>query len=709
MPINHELTRTTWEHYLHARDNGHLDYVQKANQCESYFYGEHWTAKQRRKLEAQGKPVLTINKVFSTLITVMGEQLQNQATVGFLPSAGASAETAEALNKVYIQIMNNVGMKFLESEWFDEGTITSRGFLDVRLGFSDSMQGEVQIELLNAKNVIIDPDATTYDPDNWDEVFITKWMSPMDIEMNYNAEDAKELKMKARTDFNYGIDSVDSLHNTFGGKSQHVPTAASADRNIQRFIRVVERQHRVIRMVEHFVDMETGDTRRIPEGWKRERIQEVMHKYQLGTIKKKVKDIRWTVIADDYALHDEWSPFKHFTPLPFFPVFNKGKTIGLVENLISAQDFLNKTVSQELHVVNTTANSGWQMEDNQLVNMDANELEQRGAETGIVLVRTVGSAPLEKIQPNQVPTGLDRLAYKADEYLKEISGVSDSQRGMDRADVAAKAIQAKQAAGGVNQAKVLFNLGRSRQMLAKRVLDLVQEFYTEERLLNITGGGLNPQVEELPINQVNPEGEIVNDLTLGEYEVTVTDVPARDSYEESQFQEAVQLRELGIAIPDSVLVENSHLGRKDAIAADLKKAEGGGESTDAEKEAAQLELEIARLEAEALAVDIDVKRAEVEYTEARAEKTRADAQDVGSDGGNVIELAKVRDELEIKREQIAAEIGLKKQQQDAEMKLRTEESRASRLLARAESAERIEIMHEQAKATKAAKKTAGAK
>jgi hypothetical protein len=307
-----------------------------------------------------------------------------------------------------------------------------------------------------------------------------------------------------------------------------------------------------------------------------------------------------------------------------------------------------------------------------------------------------------------VPTGLDRLAYKQDENIKEISGIGDSQRGLDRADVAAKAIQAKQAAGSVNQAKVMFNLARSRQLLAKRVLDLVQEFYTEERVMNITNGGLNPKTEELTVNETSPEGEVVNDLTIGEFTVTITDVPARDNYEESQFAEAVQLRELGIAIPDSVLVENSHLGRKEEIAANLLEAEGGGESTDAEKEAAQLELDIQKLEAEEKKVSIEVKKADAAYTAARAQKTAAEAQQVGSEGSNVIELEKARDELQMKRETVAAELALKKEQQDGELRLKTQESLHKRRLDEAESEERIEIQKETAKAANAAKKTAGA-
>jgi len=51
--------------------------------------------------------------------------------------------------------------------------------------------------------------------------------------------------------------------------------------------------------------------------------------------------------------------------------------------------------------------------------------------------------------------------------------------------VAAKAIAYKQQRGSVNMTKVLDNLERTDYILARNVLDLVQEFYTEERLINI--------------------------------------------------------------------------------------------------------------------------------------------------------------------------------------------------------------------------------
>jgi len=613
MPLNVALARENWDHYVYARDNGHLDFVRKAKLCEDYYYGSQWNPIHKARLERQGKPVLTINKVFSTLLTVMGEQLQNQASVNFVPTAAGDPKVADALNKLYIHIMQNNDM-----------------FLDIRLSFNDAMRGEVEVTALNSKNVIIDPDANSYDPDDWNELFITKWLSPNDIAVTYNQADADMLMHKSRTDFEYGIDSINSLENTFGGRgaNRHVTGMGDPDKTNRRYIRVIERQFKKVRNVEHFVDLETGDMRPVPEDWKEERIAQVASKYKLGTFKKKIKQIKWLVTADNYVLHDKWSPYNHFTPVPYFPIFHKGKTIGLVENLISSQDFLNKTTSQELHVVNTTANSGWQMEEDQLTNMDPDELEARGAETG----------------------------------LKELSGVSDSQRGFDRADVAAKAIQAKQAAGGVNQAKAFFNLARTRRIVAKRVLDLVQEFYTEERIIRVTGNRLDSQPEEVVLNQITPDGEIVNDLTLGEYEVTVVDAPAKDSFRESQFQEAKEMREMGVTIPDSVLIESSNLSNKEEIIDANKQLTGEADPSEMDQKMAQLELEIKQLEADELKVAIQQKQAEVGFTQAKTSKAANEAQNVGGDNSNVIEIEKFKADLLLKREEIQGDLALKREE-----------------------------------------------
>ena len=129
-----KLAARQWEAYTYARDNGHLKYVAKARQCEDFFAGLQWDERIRRKLVAEGKPVLTLNKTLSTVATVLGEQLANRADIAFLPAKGGNAETSEALASVFLQIGANNLLDWKESEVFADGIIQRKnGSHDARL------------------------------------------------------------------------------------------------------------------------------------------------------------------------------------------------------------------------------------------------------------------------------------------------------------------------------------------------------------------------------------------------------------------------------------------------------------------------------------------------------------------------------------------------------------------------------------------------
>ena len=635
MPIDTGLSQRIWNRYQYARDNGHSDFVQKADLCERMFRGDQWDRADKAKLELVRRPALTINKIISTVGNVLGEQIFNRAETSFRPRSGSSAQTADILSKVYKQISDNNQLDWKRSDMFADGIISSRGYLDVRIGYDDNMRGEVRIENVNPKNVVIDPDAEEYDPDTWGEVFVTKWVTADDIAILYSKADAELLRNRDQSAFPYGFDSVESMRDRFGSQQYPQYIGNYDESAVMRNIRVIERQHRVLDRQKHFLSPETGDMRQIPEDFGRDKIAWFVEKYGFQVTTKLVRRIKWTVVADNVKLHDDWSPYKHFTIVPYFPHFRHGHTIGLVENLIGSQELLNKVTSQELHVINTTANSGWKVKAGALVNMTIEELEQKGAQTGLVVeVNDLDS--LEKIQPNQVPQGLDRASYKAEEHIKTISGVSDSMQGMDRADVAAKAIQAKKQAGSTNLVKPMDSLTRTDYMLARNIVDLVQEFYTEERLETITHDEATGETENFTVNQANPKTqeqheteqaeqgtsnpyeEILNDLTLGEYGIVVSSVPRRETLEDSQFEQASSLREMGVQIPDSVLIDSSRLINKKDI---LKQMEAGKNSPEAQAQA--------RLQQRGQAAEVSKTEAEVAQKNADAALKQAKTQETG--------------------------------------------------------------------------------
>tara|TARA_R100000458_G_scaffold53886_1_gene56524 strand:- start:11221 stop:13344 length:2124 start_codon:yes stop_codon:yes gene_type:complete len=608
------LAKRQWDCYVRARDSGHEEYIDTAKKCDAFYRGEQWDEADIAALDDQGRPALTINTILPTVNTVLGEQSTRRADVQFKPRGSGQQEIADVLTKLYMQIADNNKLEWVEGQVFSDGLIQDRGWFDVRIDFSDHINGEVRIEQKDPLDILIDPDAKQYDPKTWNEIFESKWMSLDEIEEVYGQDKADKLRMIAEVGTTLGADSMEFEDETYGdtkgdyeGATNHYPNNPEEARTL-RSIRVIERQHYKLKKCMFYVDPVTGDKRHVPYNWGERKKKKFADDYGLYIIEQMVKKVRWTVTADTVVLHDDWSPYEHFTLVPYFPYFRRGKPFGMVRNLISPQEQLNKISSQELHIVNTTANSGWIVESGSLTGMNADDLEEHGAETGLVLEFNRGSTPPGKIPPNQIPTGLDRIAQKASANIKQISGISDAMLGTDGAEVSGIAIKQKQTRGALMIQVPLDNLRKTRQYLAERVLELVQTYYTEERIIQVTDEN-NPMKPQQPmvVNKPTPEGQIINNLTLGEYDVVVGTAPSRDTFEETQFAEAIELRKVGVPIPNDLIVEYSHLQRKGEIAERIRIMEGMNPPSEEElalqqfqQEAAirSTQLEVAKLEAE---------------------------------------------------------------------------------------------------------------
>ena len=650
-----EISRTQWARYERARDNGHLDYIWMAKKCDEYYRGDQWDDEDAAALEAEGRPALTINTILPTVNTILGEQSTRRADIQFKPRRGGDGAIAQALTKLYMQIADNNKLDWVEQQVFADGLIMDgRGYFDVRMDFSDHVEGEIRITAKDPLDILIDPDAKDADPKTWNEVFETRWMTLDEIAELYGEKKAERLLFVAENGMSFGPDSVEYQETRFGDtqtNDDYFGAGVPGDeeyRNVKA-LRVVERQHKKLSRAMFFVDPDTGDQRQAPDAWSEAKNKKFAKQYNLSLISKIIRKIRWTVTCDQVVLHDDWSPYNDFTIIPFFCYFRRGRPFGVVRNLLSPQEQLNKIASQELHIVNTTANSGWMVESGSLVGMTADDLEEHGAETGLVLEYQRGTTPPQKIQPNQIPTGLDRIAQKAAANIKTISGVNDSMLGTDSAEVSGIAIQAKQNRGAIMIQVPLDNLRKSRQYLAEKILNLIQTFYTEQRVIQVTNEAdpLKPR-EEMIINEQTPEGRIINDLTIGEYDVIVATAPARDSFDETQFAEALALRQAGVVVPDDAIIEYSHLARKGELAKRIRQMTGQEPPTPEQQEAMaqQQQIQMQQLQLEMAKLDADVKK-----TQSEAALNIAKVQDT-TDVDPQIRMAEIRAKIQINEEQL---------------------------------------------------------
>ena len=663
--VEAEVAATQWSRYTRARDNGHLDYIEMAKKCDAFYRGDQWDEQDLAVLEAEGRPALTINTVLPTINTVLGEQATRRADIKFKPRRNADNEIATTLNKLFMQISDNNRLDWVEQQVFSDGLIMDgRGYFDVRMDFSDHVEGEVRITAKDPLDILIDPDAKDADPKTWNEVYETRWMSMDEIQELYGKVKAENIRFIAENGNGYGRDSIEYEETRFGDLD---PTddyfgagvPSEDDYKNVRSVRVIERQHKKMQRVDCFVDPVTGDQLDVPEGWSDRKMKKFAKEYGLNIMSKVKRKVRWTVTADKVVLHDDWSPYNDFTVVPFFAYFRRGRPFGMVRNLLSPQEQLNKIASQELHIVNTTANSGWMVESGSLVGMQTDDLEEHGAETGLVVEYNRGSTPPVKIQPNQIPTGLDRIGQKAALNIQTISGINDSMLGSDSAEVSGVAIQAKQNRGAVMIQVPLDNLRKARQYLAERVLHLLQTFYTEERVIMVTNEDIPTEPrEEVAINVETPEGQIINDLTLGEYDVIVSTAPARDSFDEVQFAEALNLRQVGVAIPDDAIVQYSHLAKKEELAQRIRAVAGQEPPTEEEVQVMQMQeqMEMQRVQLELAKLEAEVQHLKTE---------------------SALNVAKVQDTADVDPQLRVAELQAKIQMKQEELDLRRQLSAAT--------------------------------
>jgi hypothetical protein len=610
------VARLNWQRYQYTRTSGHDTYINDALRNEDYYLGGglQWSESDRARMRAERRFMAELNHVLPAVNTATGLQLHSRVDMSFLPRGGGADENrAETLSKVVRQVCDAVEYQWKESQAYEDGLIQQRGYLELRIDFSRNFQGEIVCELPDPLDVRPDPDANSYDPQDWADVTITRWLTADEIEERYGSDKIDELHDLADAWFeddeygrrnHFGPDADAGESNDWNG---WVRQDDEDDKATRRFL-IIDRQHRRLVQGEVIVYY-TGEIRPIALMTE----QQVSEALQRG-IKTNTKHrrIRWSVTCGRTVLHDDWSPYASYTIVPYFPIFRRGRTRGMVDNLRSPQDVENKAVSTEIEIGTKTANAGWVVWEDSLANMQPEDLELHGSKNGLVLVVRKGFDKPEKIQMGQVPLGISKIAEKAEFAIKTISGMSDALQGQRGNEVSGVAIKSKQYMGQTQIGRHLDNLQYTRRLVARKLVELVQHYYTEERVFRITDPETGEVKEELAVNQEQPDGSILNDLTIGRYDVVVTDTPTNATYEEGQFGQMMEMVHEGIPIPPAYVVKASSLKDKHAIAKELSAPAQPDPSLEAK--------------ADDLRASAELKRAQVEKVKGETVNTLIDAQ-----------------------------------------------------------------------------------
>ncbi len=367
------------ERFRRSQD-AHEPWARTAKQCVEFFEGKQWSASDLQKLAEEGRPALTINKLKPLVNLVYGYHLNNQTETKFLPGHDGTgvADMARVLTALSKQIGEMNKLPYLDAEVFLDGILGGRGFYDIRMDFSRNLFGHATYSAVDPFTVYLDPEAMDYDLNSGNYTAVSRWVSPEEIEFFYGQQAANLVRpLMSGMQFSSFPSSMYEGHEEvspwrrFGGDEDgNMAWRHLTDQfynwvdPYRKTIRMLDFQHYVRTWRWHFIDLDTGDQKPVPDNWSPDQVQRsLMWAQQNGvhmTVQNKaVRRLRWTHMVGDVIVFDRWSPYDTMTLVPFFPYFRRGQTMGMVEDLLDPQREINVRRSARQNIIGRTSNGGW--------------------------------------------------------------------------------------------------------------------------------------------------------------------------------------------------------------------------------------------------------------------------------------------------------------------------------------------------------------
>jgi hypothetical protein len=153
-----------------------------------------------------------------------------------------------------------------------------------------------------------------------------------------------------------------------------------------------------------------------------------------------------------------------------------------------------------------------------------------------------------RLQPEPPQAGIMAAAAGVNDDIKSIMGIFDPAQ-LGQGNISGKALNGQQQQVDLTNFDYYDNLTRSISHIGKICLDLIPKIYDTERVMRIIGDDGKPEL--LTINQRDAVGRVLNDISVGQYDVVMETGPGYNS----KRQEAVDnMLPLMSAIPELMQV-----------------------------------------------------------------------------------------------------------------------------------------------------------
>lgn len=245
----------------------------------------------------------------------------------------------------------------------------------------------------------------------------------------------------------------------------------------------------------------------------------------------RARKVMSAIISADKVLEgpNEWAGSK----FPFVMVYGEfavidGKTKwwGITRHAKDAQRMHNAMLTNALETAALAPQAKWWATATQAQGLDKQWADAHKQNFPFLLYNAdpLASGPPQAMNGAQVPVAFTNLAMFTGEEIKATTGIFDASLGNKSNETTGIAIRQRQAQAEIATFNYGDNLARGIRYTWELLLDLIPKVYDTERTVRVIGqDGMEDYAR---INSVGPDGQMVNDVSRGKYDTTVTVGPS---------------------------------------------------------------------------------------------------------------------------------------------------------------------------------------
>lgn len=485
----------------------------------AFLKGDQWDERVKAQRAMDGRPCLTINKLPVSINQVTNSQRQNVPSIKVHPtSEGADQKIAEIVQGGIRHIEYKSKADVAYDTAVNSAAAIGIGYFKLVTQYVDDHSFDQEILFKRIRNPF------------------TVYMDPAMSEVDGSDQQWCVLSEKiARAEFRLEYPDADPVDSNFVRGLGDRAADWADDQSVR-----VSQYYRIHSEKATAVLLSNGES-----GWK-DKLMELPEGVTVVNERKSLrKTVQWFKITATEVLEKADIPCKW---IPVFPVLGAeididGKVYrnGMIRNAKDPARMYNywmTSATEEVALRPKTPYIGaeGQFEGHEEKWANANNrsysfLEYKPRGLGGTL------APPPQRQPMaDMPVGVLQMAAHANDDIKATTGIFDASLGAKSNETSGKAINARDRQGEVSNYHYTDNLNTTLRHAGRCIVDMWPKIYDSTRTLKIMGkdGKVSSVEINKPKAEVDPETQamvekVMNDVTLGEYDVTIGTGPSYDT------------------------------------------------------------------------------------------------------------------------------------------------------------------------------------